>query len=37
MLRSDLLHDFTDVYIVVKGVIAVTNPMMEKEIKYGSI
>ena len=37
MLRSDLLHDFSDVYIVVKGVIAVTNPMMEKEIKYGSI
>ena len=36
MLRSDL-RDFNDVYIVVKGVIAVTNPMMQKEIKYGSI
>ena len=36
MLRSDL-RDFDDVYIVVKGVIAVTNPMMQKEIKYGSI
>ena len=32
MLRSDLC-DFSDAYIVMKGVIVVTNLMMQKETK----